>query len=93
MPTYAKNITFQVDYESPNVMHLDLFDTVNKMFMSLPGVTTGYATGAGYEITVNYGTYLSYTHDEYMRIVHETRLQTEDLNDKYTVNKNLYEIL
>lgn len=93
MPTYQKAITFQVDYESHMPMHNDLFDIINKMFMSLPGVTNSFTSGGGHEITVNYGTYTSYAHDEYMRFVHETRLRIEELNEQYTDNKNCYEVL
>ena len=93
MPTYVKFITFQVDYETHLQMHPDLFDTINKMFLSLPGVISGYGHGAGHEITVNYGTYTSYANDEYLRIIHETRLKVEELNEKYTENKSMYEIL
>jgi len=93
MPTYASKIMFQVDFESGLTIHTDIHSIVQTMFNSLPGVYSCFMMGAGYEITVSYGTYTSYQHDEYMRFVNDTRLKIEELNRNYTDNKNMYEAL
>lgn len=93
MPTYVKSIIFQVDYESNVMMHGDLSSTITTMFMSLPGVMNSFPMVGGEEIHVNHGTYISYSHDEYLRLIRETRLKIEKLNEQYTENKNMYEVL
>lgn len=93
MSTYTTNIQFQVDFEHSLPMHNDLYNTIQQHFMSLPGVNMTSPIGHGYEITVSYSTYMHYMHDEYMRIIDDTRKTIEDLNQNYTDNKNMYDIL
>lgn len=93
MSTYTAYIQFQVEFECGIQMHGDLYNTIQQHFTSLPGVSTAIPMGIGYEITVTYGTYMHYMHEEYMRIIDDTRKIIEDLNQNYTDNKNMYDIL
>jgi len=91
--TYTTYIQFQVGFEHSLPMHNDLYNTIQQHFMSLPGVVGAIVVGGGYEITVSYSTYMHYMHDEYMRIIDDTRKIIEELNHNYTDNKNMYDIL
>jgi len=91
--TYTAYIQFQVEFERGFVMHGDLYNTIQQHFTSLPGVNTAIPMGSGYELTVSYASYTHYMHDEYMRIIDDTRKIIEDLNQNYTENKNMYDVL
>lgn len=92
MSGYIKNIIIHMDFNC-GVIHADLNATVDTTLRSIAGVEYVTVIGAGYDLMVNYGTYSSYSHDEYMRFIDDTRRQIEDLSRVYSLNKSMYEVL